>query len=231
MSDQLESIGVRPFKHGPKLVIGLVGGIGAGKSTAARCFSLRGGLVIDADALGHEALRQPEVAAAVVGRWGEGVRKPDGSLDRRELGRVVFGNSDERRALEGMVFPWITARCAAAVANAMTDPAVPFVVVDAAVLFEAGWHGNMDRIVYVDAPRDVRVARLAARSGWTEADLAAREAAQWPADEKKARADEILVNAAGPVELQEHVDRLLGKWGVRIGPSVEGVARGAPAPE
>lgn len=205
------------YKHGPKPVIGLVGGIGAGKSTAAGCFSLRGGLVIDADALGHEALRQPEVVAAVVKRWGDGVRKPDGSLDRREIGRVVFGNSDERRALEGLVFPWITARCAADVANAMANPAVPFVVVDAAVLFEAGWHGNVDRIVYVDAPRDVRVARLAARSGWTEAELVAREAAQWPADEKKARADEILVNAAGPVELQEHVDRLLGKWGLDRG--------------
>lgn len=208
------------YKHGPKPVIGLVGGIGAGKSTAARCFSLRGGLVIDADALGHEALRQPEVVAAVVKRWGDGVRKPDGSLDRREIGRVVFGNSDERRALEGLVFPWITARCAAEVADAMANPTVPFVVVDAAVLFEAGWHGNVDRIVYVDAPRDVRVARLAARSGWTEAELVAREAAQWPADEKKARADEILVNAAGPVELQEHVDRLLGEWGLD---------RGAPA--
>jgi dephospho-CoA kinase len=229
MSDQPESKGARPFKHGPKPVIGLVGGIGAGKSTAARCFAGRGGLVIDADALGHEALRQPEVASAVAGRWGEGVRKPDGSLDRRELGRVVFGNSDERRALEGMVFPWITARCGAAVANAMADPGVPFVVVDAAVLFEAGWHGNMDRIIYVDAPRDVRVARLAARSGWTEADLAAREAAQWPADEKKARADEILVNDAGPVELQKHVDRLLGKWGVRIGPPAGGNAPVAPA--
>ncbi|WP_439622694.1 dephospho-CoA kinase [Gemmata sp.] len=231
MSNQQAPNSAHQFKHGPKPVIGLVGGIGAGKSTAAGCFALRGGLVIDADALGHEALRQPEVLAAAAGRWGNGVCKPDGSLDRRELGRVVFGNSDERRALEGMVFPWITARCAAAIESAMTHPAVPFVVVDAAVLFEAGWHANMDRIAYVDAPRDVRLARLAARSGWTEADLAAREAAQWPADEKRARADEILVNDAGPVELQEHVDRLLGKWGVRIGPAVEGAARGAPAPE
>lgn len=217
MSDQQAPTAAREFKHGPKPVIGLVGGIGAGKSTAAGCFTLRGGRVIDADALGHEALRQPEIAAAVVKRWGEGVRKPDGSLDRREIGRVVFGNSDERRALEEIVFPWITARCAAETASAVADPSVPFVVVDAAVLFEAGWHGNVDRIVYVDAPRDVRVARLAKRSGWTEAELTAREAAQWPAAEKKARADEILVNAAGPVELQEQVDRLLGKWGLDRG--------------
>ncbi len=199
-------------KHGPKPVIGLVGGIGAGKSTVAKCFAERGGYVIDADSLGHEALRQPEVIRRLVERWGEDVRKPDGSLDRRAIGRIVFGNSTERNALEGMVFPFITARCEQQIGLAMANPAVRFVVVDAAVLFEAGWDQNMDRIVYVDAPRESRVARLASRSGWTDADLAGREAAQWSAETKMARADEIIVNDAGPVELQERVDRLLSQW-------------------
>jgi len=204
----------RTFKHGPKPVIGLVGGIGAGKSTVARCFANRGGLVIDADALGHEALRQPEVIAKVAARWGESVRKPDGSLDRRAIGRIVFGNPTDRNALEEMVFPYITARCEAEIGRAMANPEVRFIVVDAAVLFEAGWEQNMDRIVYVDAPRELRLTRLANRSGWTDADLTAREAAQWPAETKMARSDEVIVNDAGPVELQDRVDRLLGQWSV-----------------
>src|SRR6185503_3681483 len=90
-------------KHGAKPVVGLIGAIGAGKSTAAKCFAARGGHVIDADALGHEALRQPEVTAALVARWGERVRKPDGSLDRREIGRIVFADAGERNALEAVV--------------------------------------------------------------------------------------------------------------------------------
>ena len=66
-----------------------------------------------------------------------------------------------------------------------TDPACAFIVLDAAVLLEAGWNNEVDRIVYVDAPRDMRLARLAGRSGWTDADLTAREAAQWPEEVKR----------------------------------------------
>lgn len=202
------------FKHGPKPVIGLIGAIGAGKSTAAKCFALRGGHVIDADALGHEALRQPEVVAALVARWGERIRKPDGSLDRREIGRIVFANVGERNALEATVFPYIQRRTRAEISAAQTNPAAAFVVLDAAVLLEAEWGELVDQIVYVDAPRELRVERLAARSGWTESELARREAAQWPAEEKKMRADAILTNNAGPERLQEQIDRLLAAWGL-----------------
>lgn len=201
-----------PPEHGPKPVIGLIGGIGAGKSTAARCFALRGGVVIDGDALGHEALRQPEIVARVVGRWGEDVRKPDGSLDRRAIGRIVFADPAERNALEAAVFPYIGGRCRQEIARALADPAARFAVLDAAVMLEAGWNSSVDRIVYIDAPRDLRLARLAARSGWTADDLAAREAAQWPEGVKKARADAVVVNDGDAAQLQERVDQLLDSW-------------------
>ena len=129
--------------------------------------------------------------------WGEGIRKPDGSLDRRAIGRIVFADPDQRNALEETVFPYIEERTRQEISEAQANPAVASVVLDAAVLLEAGWGEMVDRLVYVDAPRPLREARLAARSGWTEADLTAREAAQWPADEKKALADAILVNDAG----------------------------------
>jgi len=199
------------FKHGPKPVIGLVGAIGAGKSTAAKCFTARGGYAIDADALGHEALRQPEIVAALVNKWGAGIRKPDGTLDRREIGRIVFADPHQRNALEATVFPYIGERTRQEIFDAQANPAVAFVLLDAAVLLEAGWGEMVDKLVYVDAPRDTRLARLAARSGWNEAELTAREAAQWPAAEKRARANGVLVNDAGHAELQRQVDRWLAE--------------------
>jgi dephospho-CoA kinase len=200
------------YKHGAKPVIGLIGAIGAGKSTAARCFAVRGGFAIDADALGHEALKQPAIVAAIVSRWGERVLKPDGTLDRRAIGRIVFANSAERAALEELVFPYIEKRIREQIARGMADPNSRFVVLDAAVLLEAGWNKQVDRIVYVDAPRDVRLARLAARSGWSDADLAAREAAQWPAEKKKSLADAVIINDANEAKLQVQVEKLVAEW-------------------
>lgn len=200
------------FKHGPKPVIGLIGAIGAGKSTAAKCFAVRGGQVIDADGLGHEALRQPEIIAALVKRWGEGIRKSDGTLDRREIGRIVFADSRERNSLEAIVFPYIAERTRQLIDAAQANQAVAFIVLDAAVLLEAGWEKMVDKIVYVDAPHELRLARLAARSDWNASDLTAREAAQLPADVKKSRADAITVNDADVVRLQEQIDALLAVW-------------------
>jgi dephospho-CoA kinase len=200
------------FKHGPKPVIGLIGAIGAGKSTVAKCFASRGGQVIDADALGHEALRQPEVVESLVKRWGEQIRRPDGTLDRREIGRIVFADPEQRNALEATVFPYIGKRTQQLIEAAQANRDAAFVVLDAAVLLEAGWGDWVDRIVYVDAPRELRVARLAARSGWNETELVGREAAQLPAEMKKTRADSVVMNEADVVRLQEQIDALLARW-------------------
>lgn len=199
---------------GSRPVIGLIGGIGAGKSAVARAFAVRGGRVVDADAIGHEALRQPEIIACILERWGARVRKPDGSLDRRAIAKIVFADPIERNALEAMVFPYIGDGCRKEIDRARREPGVQFVVLDAAVMLEAGWNNEVDRIVYVDAPPDVRYRRLAARSGWSRADLAAREAAQLPGETKRVRASAVITNDAGLAELQEKVDRLLCEWGM-----------------
>jgi dephospho-CoA kinase len=203
---------VNRWRDRSKPVIGLIGGIGAGKSTAAQCFERRGGKVIDADTIGHRALEQPDIIAKIAQRWGDCVKQADGSLDRRAIGRIVFANPAERNALEEMVFPFIGETCKKEIAAAFHDPAVPFVVLDAAIMMEAGWNEIADWIVYLDAPREIRLARVAARSGWTNDDLAAREAAQWPEEKKKAGADAVLFNATGSEELQSQVDRLLAQW-------------------
>ena len=200
------------WRHGLKPVIGLIGGIGAGKSTAARCFERRGGVVIDADVIGHTALEQADIVGKIVGRWGDRVRKSDGSLERRAIAQIVFANPADRNALEEMVFPYIGERCKQEIATAQRNPTVPFVVLDAAVMLEAGWNEIADWIVYLDAPRELRLARVATRSGWTDRDLSAREIAQWTPEMKKAKADAVLTNAAGAEELQLQVDQLLEGW-------------------
>lgn len=195
-----------------KPVIGVVGGIGAGKSTAAAALARRGGVVVDADALGHR-LELPEVKERLVGRWGPRVLRPDGTADRRTIAGIVFADPAERRALEGLVFPHIRRLAEGRIAAANADPAARFVVLDAAVLLEAGWDGVCDKLVYVDAPRAVRLARLAARSGWAEPEVAAREAAQLAEAEKRGRADAVLVNDGPPDRLDAQIDQMLAGWG------------------
>src|SRR5262249_13230050 len=131
-----------------KPVIGLVGGIGSGKSRVAAEFALHGARVVSGDEAGPEALRQPETKARVAERW-PGVLDATGEVDRRKLGAVVFGDPREREALEGIVFPWITERLREQVVAAREDPAVRLVLLDAAVMLEAGWNNVCDRLVYV----------------------------------------------------------------------------------
>ena len=197
-----------------KPIIGLVGRIGAGKSTVARLLASRGGLRIDADALGHEALDVPEIQPQIVARWGKDMLKPDGTVNRQALAAVVFANHNERQVLEALVHPEIRRRAERALVAADADPSVRFVVLDAALLLEAGWADLCDRIILVDAPQDVRLARVQARSGWTAADLAKREAAQWPIETKRQHADVILENRDSPEMLAIQVDSLLNSWGL-----------------
>lgn len=206
-----------------KPIIGLVGGIGAGKSTAAAAFASRGGVVINADAIGHEALEDPAVRERVLSRWNNHgpLVRPDGRIDRRAIGSIVFADDAERRALEAMVFPIITKRVREEIERAEHNFAIRFIVLDAAVMLEAGWNDVCDHLVYVDAPRDVRLARLASRSGWSAADVTARESAQMAADEKRKRSDVVLMNDGSQAMLQNHVDQLLREWNLMPGSVTE----------
>jgi dephospho-CoA kinase len=201
-----------------KPVIGLIGGIGAGKSEAAAAFARRGARVVSGDALAHAALRRPEVRDAVARRWGPAMIDDKGEIVRKKLGAVVFADEVERQALEAIVHPWIKERIRADVDAARADPAVPLIVLDAAIMLEAGWDGVCNRLVFVDAPPDVRRQRVAAQRGWTDADMAAREAAQLPLTAKAAHADHTLDNSASPAHLDRQVDDLLRQWGLAPAP-------------
>lgn len=199
---------------GPSLkpMIGLIGGIGAGKSTVAGRFAELGACVIDADKVGHEVLDVPPIQARIVERFGAKVLGTDGKVDRRRLGAAVFSDTQARKDLEAIVHPAMRDLFVERIGKAMLDPAIPLIVLDAAVLLEAGWGDVCGKIVFVDASRPARMARLLANRGWTEEELARREAAQLPLDEKRRRADVVLANEGDPGLARAQVDQWFREW-------------------
>jgi len=169
------------------IIIGLIGRIGAGKSTVARRFAAHGGHVIDADQIAHEVLGEPDVIRQIADRFGTDVLDADGRICRRAIADRVFGPTpDHTRALEwleSLVHPRVRSRINAelaaleARAGGRTPPESGTVVVlDVPLLVQAGWADRCDRLVMVNCSEEVRRQRLAARH-WNPAQLEAREAA------------------------------------------------------
>jgi dephospho-CoA kinase len=195
-----------------KRVVGLIGGIGSGKSLVAELLARHGATVISGDRLGHEALCHPAIKEELVRRWGPRIRSENGEINRRRVAEIVFADPNERKALEAVSFPWIERRIGEEIEAAQRHPEVGFIVLDAAIMVEAGWDRFCDRIVYVDAPLEVRLGRLIETRGWTAADLDAREKAQLPAVERRKRADHVLDNSGSAEETAKKVEALVEKW-------------------
>jgi dephospho-CoA kinase len=194
------------------MIVGIVGGIGSGKSLVAGELVKHGGYLIAGDALGHEALRQPHIKQQVVERWGREVLDEEGEIKRRCLGHKVFADPEALRALEALVFPWIGTRIREEIARARLGTALPMIVLDAAVMMEAGWDKNCDRVIFVDAPREARLQRLLAQRGWSAEEVLARERSQLPVDDKRRRADAVIDNSQAPAQVAEQVETLLRQW-------------------
>lgn len=188
-------------------VIGIVGGIGSGKSAVARAFGALGCEVADSDGLARRVLSEPEVVARIAAIAGPDVVAADGSIDRAALARAIFASADTRRAVEGVMHPRIEAlrRAQFAAAPAST----PAFVIDAPLLLEVGLDRECNAVVFVDAPDAVRLERVARTRGWSPAELSRREAAQLPLAEKRRRATDVVVNDAAPDELPARVAEVL----------------------
>src|SRR5262249_23016372 len=122
-----------------KRVVGLIGGIGSGKSLVAELLARHGARVISGDRLGHEALCQPAVKEELVRRWGPQILADNGQINRRRVAEIVFADPHERKALEAMSFPWIERRIGEEIEAVHRDPEVCLIVLDAAIMLEAGW--------------------------------------------------------------------------------------------
>jgi dephospho-CoA kinase len=189
------------------LLVGLTGGIGAGKSTVADLLAERGAVIVDAD----------EVARAVVGpgqpaleklveRFGSGILDADGRLDRPALAKLAFVDDESRRDLEGITHPAINEEFGRRVAEAASDA---IVVLDVPLLTESpqARARGYQIVIVVEAPRDVRLARLEAR-GVNRADAEARMAAQAGDEERRKIATHVVDNAGDRASLECQIDEL-----------------------
>lgn len=190
-------------------VVGLTGGIATGKTTFAAALRTLGVPVVDADVLARQVVEPGKPALeAIVRTFGRDVVAADGTLDRKKLGQKIFADPLSRRKLEAITHPAI--REAMIAETIRLDAAGhDLAFYDAPLLFEVGLDQAMDSVVVVYAPRSAQVARLAAREGSSEADAQARLAAQWPIDEKAARADFVVDNTGGVGDLTGKAERLL----------------------
>lgn len=189
-------------------IIGLAGGIGAGKSTVAAAFERQGCYIVDSDARAKAALDRPEVRDELVRWWGPGILGDAGRVDRSRIAEIVFGSPAERARLEGLVHPIVRQDRAELIAEASKFwPKA--VVVDAPLLFEAGVDKECDAVVFVDATREERLRRVREARGWDEAELARREASQWPLERKRLASGFVVQNAGPDADVEGQVGRVL----------------------
>jgi dephospho-CoA kinase len=195
------------------LTIGLTGGIGTGKSVVADLLKQHGAAIIDADRLGHEAYTpHTEAWEAVVAAFGNDILTPEGEIDRRKLGGIVFADASQLERLNGIMHP-IMARMVEQRKSGLQDDGVAVAVVEAAVLFEAGWDALVDEVWTTDAPVDTVVQRLRERNGLSDEEARKRINSQMPAAERNRRSDVVVNNAADPATLRRTVAAM---WETRV---------------
>ena len=189
------------------LTIGITGGIGSGKSTASQLLGELGAEVIDADKVGHK-IYLPDTPAwrEIVATFGAGVLAPDRTIDRAKLGPIVFSEPDALRQLNaithGKIFSYIQGQI-----DYMRDKqATRVVVVEAAILLEAGWRSLVDQLWVVVAEVDVVIARLQTYKHFTEEQARARIAAQLSNEERIAQADQVIRNNTDLSALRQAVE-------------------------
>lgn len=190
--------------------IGLTGGIGSGKSSAAEIFRELGAGVVDTDAIAHELTRPGGAAlTAIRGQFGAAYIAADGGLDRSKMRRLVFSDPASKKRLEAILHPRIRAESEARIAAARE----PYVIIAVPLLLETGaYNALIDRVLVVDCAEEQQVARTMQRSAITAEEVRAIMAAQLPRSERLARADDVLHNDADMAALRRQAEALHGKY-------------------
>jgi dephospho-CoA kinase len=203
------------------LRVGLTGGLGSGKSTVAGMFAELGAAVISADQLGRQLMQPGEpVYAAIVKRFGSGVVRSDGSLDRKKLAELAFQHN-QADALNHIVHPAVVAAEEEWMREVFAAEPKRVAIVESALIFEVekwgtapGWVQRFDKLILVTVPDEVKIARFVARivaHDGAQADARARIAAQIPDTEKVARCDYVIDNTGSLEATRAEVERVYGE--------------------
>ena len=188
------------------LLVGLTGGIATGKSTVSEMFRRLGGEIIDADHLARDVVAPGEPALAEIARvFGSDVLLPDGGLDRKRLGALVFADPEKRRRLEQITHPAIRERFARRLAELDAAGFAGVVFFDAAVLIESGNYKNMDRLVVVLADEPTQRTRLMERDRLDTDAAVLRIRSQMPVAEKADLADHVIDNSGDRARTETRV--------------------------
>jgi len=190
-------------------VIGLTGGIGSGKTTVAKFLTGLGAVVIEADKVGHEALLPGSpVRSQVVAAFGKEILLPDGNIDRRALAKIVFSSSERLVELNRIVHPWMFGTIKSRIEE-FREKGEKVVVLDAAILIEAGWEPLVDEVWVTKASPEIVMNRLKVRGdGLSEADMLARIRRQMTDEERVKYADIVINTDCSPGEVETTVKKL-----------------------
>lgn len=198
-------------------VIGLTGNIGSGKSIVTKRLGALGARVICADAVARKIVRpQSEGAMRIREAFGSQVFLPDGSLDRKALGRIVFNDEEARKKLDALLHPLMIQDIEETLDAWEKETPDAIAVVDAALLIETGLHEAADEVWMVEARDDIRLQRIMRRDGLSASQARARMESQMPSDEKKRFARHILTNNESHEKLLAQVDALWAQTTARI---------------
>ncbi len=195
------------------MVIGLTGSIGTGKSEAARQLEALGASIISADQVGHEAYTpNTEAWQQVVAAFGDTILGKDGEIDRRKLGEIVFSDPGQLEKLNEIMHPRM-ARMVADKIKVLRSQGVEVVVVEAALLFEAGWDTLVEEVWVTDSPEQMVIERLKKRNGLSEEEARKRISSQMDRSERLERSDFVIDNSGDMAGLESAIKEL---WDRRV---------------
>ena len=194
-------------------VIGLTGSIGTGKSEAARQLEALGASIISADEVGHDAYTpNTEAWEQVIAAFGDDILQDDGDIDRRKLGAIVFSDPSQLEKLNQIMHPRM-ARMVADKIEVLPDQGVNVVVVEAALLFEAGWDTLVEEVWVTDSPEHIVIGRLKERNGLSEEEAKKRINSQMGRAERIERSDFVINNSGDMADLGNAIKEL---WERRV---------------
>jgi dephospho-CoA kinase len=201
-----------------KPIIGIAGGIGSGKSIIAAMFGQMGCWVIDSDELVRQAYLRDEVKQQLRSWWGEQILQPDGRVDYQAVAERVFPDPIQRQRLEHLLHPLVNEARQRLMAQGAYNQQVAAFIWDTPLLFEAGLSTQCDAVVFVEAPRELRLQRLSRQRGWNLEELLRRENLQWPLDKKREISDYVVVNTADAEFARGQVVQVLSRVLARPSP-------------
>jgi len=197
-------------KTGEKPIIGILGGIGSGKSTVAAEFAKLGCKVIDADKIAHRLLDKKDVREKIIRLFGECILDLKGKIDRKKLADIVFGDAGKLASLNKIIHPLVLQRAEELIkqyqaeVGVVGEPPVQAIVLDMPLLVEVGWDKRCDKLIFVDCKRQLRTNR-AKKIGISDENLKIRENFQIPLDNKVKLADNVINNNSGFPALAKQV--------------------------